>query len=93
MTSYALAAVMVTACTKPESVSAPMGAFMSWRHWLPLLVWCISGSRVPVLFLVELGAAISVELTTVTCLSRRPLAVRVALTVAKIYKLRSCALI
>jgi len=57
-------------------------------HWLPFLVWCISGSRVPLLFLVELGAAIRVASTTVPCLSSRPLAVSVALTVARICTLR-----
>ena len=34
-------------------------------HGLPFLVWCIAALRVPLLFLVELGAAISVASTTV----------------------------
>jgi hypothetical protein len=61
-----------------------MCAFMPKYHWLPFLVWCISGSRSPLLFLVELGAAISVASTTVPLLSSRPLAASVALTVARI---------
>ena len=35
------------------------------RHGLPFLVCCIGALRVPLLFLVELGAAISVASTTV----------------------------
>ena len=57
------------------------------------LVWCISGSRSPLLFLVELGAAISVASTTVPLLSSNPLAASVALTVARICKLKSSSLI
>jgi hypothetical protein len=34
-----------------------MYAFMPKYHWLPFFVWCISGSRSPLLFFVELGAA------------------------------------
>ena len=36
------------------------------------ITWCISGSRSPVLFLVELGAAINVASTTVPALSNKP---------------------
>ena len=42
-------------------------------HWLPFLVWCISGSRSPEAFLVELGAAISVASTTVPALEHQAL--------------------
>ena len=59
----------------------PICAFMPKCHRLPFLVWCISGSRSPVLFLVELGAAISVASTAVPVLSIRPLAIKVALIV------------
>jgi hypothetical protein len=72
VTSLTLAAVPTTVCTKPESASTPMCAFMPKCHWLPFLVWCISGSRSPLLFLVELGAAISVASTTVPLLSSNP---------------------
>ena len=34
-------------------------------HWIPFLVWCISGSRVLTSFLVELGAAMMVASTMV----------------------------
>ena len=36
------------------------------------ITWCISGSRSPALFLVELGAAINVASTTVPALSNNP---------------------
>ena len=39
--------------------------FMPKCHGLPFLVWCIGALRVPLLYLVELGAAISVASTTV----------------------------
>jgi hypothetical protein len=32
---------------------------------LPFIVWCVSGSRAPVLFFVELGAAMIVASTTI----------------------------
>jgi hypothetical protein len=50
-----------------------MWAFIPKYYWLPFFVWCISGSRSPVLFFVELGAAISVASTTVPVFSSRPL--------------------
>ena len=59
----------------------PICAFMTKCHRLPFLVWCISGSRSTMLFLVELGAAISVASTAVPVLSIRPLAIKVALIV------------
>src|SRR3954451_661188 len=43
--SASLAAVPTTVCTKPEATSTPKCAFMPKYHWLPFLVWCISGSR------------------------------------------------
>jgi hypothetical protein len=33
-----------------------MCAFSPKYHWLPFLVWCISGSRLPLAFFVEEGA-------------------------------------
>ena len=62
----------MTECTSPESASTPMCAFIPKCHWLPFLVWCISGSRSPSLFLVELGAAMMVASTMVPVLSIRP---------------------
>jgi hypothetical protein len=56
-------------------------------HWLPFLVWCICGSRSPLLFLVELGAAIRVASTTVPVLSIKPFLVRVTLMAAMIWML------
>ena len=63
--SLTLAAVVVSVCTRPESLSTPMCAFMPKCHWLPFLAWCISGSRACSLFFVELGAAIKVASTSV----------------------------
>jgi hypothetical protein len=56
--SASLAAVVVTVCTSPESTSTPMCAFIPKYHCSPFLVWCISGSRSPSAFLVELGAKV-----------------------------------
>jgi len=47
---------------------------------VPFLVWCISGSRWPSAFLVELGAAMIVASTMLPRLSSRPLRDRRALT-------------
>src|SRR5450756_1629357 len=63
--SATLAAVTTTVCTSLLARSAPMCAFIPKYHWLPFLVWCISGSRCFSLFLVEDGAAISVASTNV----------------------------
>src|SRR4030088_771159 len=43
--SASLAAVPTTVCTTPEATSTPICAFIPKCHWLPFLVWCISGSR------------------------------------------------
>jgi hypothetical protein len=45
---------------------------------------------VPVLFLVELGAAIRVASTTLPLLSSSPLLLSVALTAARIFSARPC---
>jgi len=45
-------------------------------HWLPFLVWCISGSRSFFLFLVELGSAIKVASMIVQCFMAIPMALR-----------------
>ena len=57
-------------------------------HWLPFLVWCISGSRSPVLFLVELGAAIMVASTMVPWRISSPFSASCALMVSKIAAVR-----
>jgi hypothetical protein len=45
-----------TECTMPCLESTPMCAFMPKNHCLPLRVWCISGSRLPLALLVDEGA-------------------------------------
>ena len=45
-------------CTRPDLASTTKCSFMPKCQWLPYQVECISGSRVPCWFLVELGAAI-----------------------------------
>ena len=57
-----------------------MCAFMPKYQLLPFLVCFISGSRSPSLFLVELGAEISVASTTVPVRIIMPLACRMSLT-------------
>src|SRR5437660_6948685 len=46
-------------------LSMPRWAFMPKYHWLPFLVWCISGSRALSAFLVEDGALMIVASTIV----------------------------
>ena len=43
--SCTLAAVTATEWIRPESLSTPLWTFIPKYHWLPFLVWCISGSR------------------------------------------------
>ena len=74
----------MTVCTNPESASTPMWAFMPKCHSLPFWLECIPGSRFFSLFLVELGAAISVSSTAVPALSSKPWAASRSLTVARI---------
>src|SRR5690349_22709907 len=57
---------------------------------VPLPGLCISGSRSPVLFLVELGAVMIVASTIVPCRSNRPDACRCAFTVSKISRASPC---
>jgi hypothetical protein len=63
--SATLAAVTTTVVTSLLSRSTPLCAFIPKYHWLPFLVWCISGSRCFSWFLVEDGAAIGVASTSV----------------------------
>ncbi len=74
--SATLAAVPCTVCTSPESASTTMWAFMPKCHWLPFLVWCISGSRASSLFFVEGGAAIRVASTIVPFFIIKPLSAK-----------------
>ena len=83
-TSATLPEVPMTVCTNPESASTPMWAFMPKCHSLPFWLECIPGSRFLSLFLVELGAAISVSSTAVPALSSKPWAASRSLTVARI---------
>jgi hypothetical protein len=61
-----------------------MWHFMPKYHCWPFLLCFISGSRSPLLFLVELGAAISVASTTERTLEHQPLALSRSLTVCRI---------
>ena len=70
------------------AAAAPAGGVWARCRGLPVVVGCISGARCPSWFLVEVGAAIRVASTTVPCLSSKPLAISVALTVARIWTLR-----
>ena len=62
--SATLAAVALTVCTIPRW-SPPICSFMPKCQSRPLRVCFISGSRVALAFLVELGAAIMVASTMV----------------------------
>ena len=75
--SASLAAVVMTVCTRPLWASTVMCAFMPKCHRLPFLVWCISGSRSPSVFFVELGAAMMVASTMLPFLRSRPLRAQV----------------
>jgi hypothetical protein len=74
-----------------DFAGSPCSAFIPKCRWLPFLVWCICGSRSPLLFLVELGAAISVASMAAPFLSGSPLAASVLLTVASICRLSWCS--
>ena len=72
--SCTLAAVTLALWTRPIRLSAPMCNFMPKCHSLPFFVWCISGSRAFLWFLVDGGAAIRVASTIVPPESFMPLA-------------------
>src|SRR6218665_516368 len=91
ITSLTLPAVPRTVCTRPESASTPMWAFMPKYHWLPFLLCFICGSRSPEVFLVELGAAISVASTTVPARSSTPLALSNSLMSTRICGASLCS--
>jgi hypothetical protein len=79
-----LAARAIEAFSAASRWSRSTGSISTKCHWFHFLVWCISGPRSPLLFLVELGAAIKVASMAVPFLSSRPLAANVLLPVASI---------
>src|ERR1035437_8246001 len=73
-----------TECTTPCLLSTPICAFNPTYHWFPFLVWCISGSRSPLEFLVDEGAWMMVASTIVPVAMRMPLAFRCTFTASSI---------
>src|SRR5438309_4795751 len=61
-------------------LSTPTCAFIPKYHWLPFLVWCISGSRCCSRFLVDVGACRMVASTIVPVVMRTPRACKCRLT-------------
>src|SRR4051812_8565834 len=88
--SASFAAVPTTVCTKPEATSTPIWAFIPKCHWLPFRVWCISGSRLFCLFLVEDGAAMIVASTIVPWRINRPYPSSIAPTSSNSPLVKSC---
>src|SRR5207253_9860815 len=74
----------------PRGDITPICAFIPKCHWLPFLVWCISGSRALLLFLVEDGAAMIVASTIVPWRISRPRSSSIADTSANNAWLNSC---
>src|SRR5882672_8091951 len=72
-------------------LSTPTCAFIPKYHWLPFLVWCISGSRCCCWFLVEVGACRMVASTMVPVVIRTPWACRCRFTVPRICSPNWCA--
>jgi len=58
------------------AAATPKCAFMPKYHWLPFLVWCISGSRALSAFLVEDGALMIVASTIVPVATFSPFAAK-----------------
>lgn len=81
----------VTLITRPRRFGKTLTMSMPKYHWLPFLVECISGSRVFVRFLVELGALMIVASTIVPPCMRRPARFRRSLTESKMAFCRSCS--
>src|SRR5215213_6339740 len=88
--SASLAAVPLTVWTKPEATSTPTWAFIPKCHWLPFFVWCISGSRLFCLFLVEGGAAMIVASIILPCRINRPRSSSIAPTSSNSPFVKSC---
>ena len=81
--SCALAAVPTTFLASPDPAFTLLCACVPKCHWLPFLVWSISGSRPPELFLVEF----EVPPMTGPLLTSKYLCTSVALTAVNIYRL------
>src|SRR3954447_22772934 len=88
--SASLAAGPVAVCPTPEATSTPICAFIPKCHWLPFLVWCISGSRALLLFLVEGGAAMIVASTIVPWRISNPRSSSIAPISSNSARVRSC---
>src|SRR6476646_9347844 len=89
--SAALAGVATTAWISLVRLSTPKCAFIPKYHWLPFLVWCISGSRAFSAFLVEDGALMIVASTIVPVATFSPFAARCRRTSSNSCWPRSCA--
>ena len=89
--SCTLAVVVATEWISLCRLSTPICAFMPKCGSLPLLVWCISGSRSPSRYLVELGALMIRASMIVPVMTVKPRTARWALTVARICGPRSWA--
>src|SRR5580700_8246749 len=72
-------------------LSTPTWAFIPKNHWLPFLVWCISGSRCCSRFLVDVGACRMVASTIVPVVMRTPRACKCRLTVPRIFSPSRCS--
>src|SRR6266849_353406 len=72
-------------------LSTPTWAFIPKYHWLPFLVWCISGSRCCSRFLVDVGACRMVASTIVPVVMRTPRACKCRLTVPRIFSPSRCS--
>jgi hypothetical protein len=84
-----LAGVAATEWISLERLSTPKCAFMPKYHWLPFLVWCISGSRALALFLVEDGALMMVASTIVPVAIFSPFSARSRCTASNSRRPRS----
>src|SRR5690242_20337911 len=69
----------------------PKCAFMPKYHWLPFLVWCISGSRAFSAFLVEDGALMIVASTIVPVATFSPFPAKCRCTSSNSCWPRSCS--
>src|ERR1700730_3350116 len=86
----ALRCVATAAWISLVRLSTPICAFMPKYHWLPFLVWCISGSRALAAFLVEDGGLMIVASTIVPVATFSPLASRCRCTSSNNCRPRSC---
>jgi hypothetical protein len=92
VTSCTLPEVARTVCTRPDSASPPMCAFIPKCHGLPFLLECISASLALSLFLVEVGAGIRVASTTVPAFKSNPRWTTSSKCTAALKMARACAM-